>query len=80
MTVTEMLAALKSRGLSFVHIGKKLQVTPITVQRWAHGEFDPRYQQGKSLEGLYQSVMTEVAVDNGNEKAQNVRDENKDTP
>lgn len=80
MTVAEMIAELRARGKKLTDIGRRCQVAPITVQRWAHGEFDPRYQQGKALEGLYQSVVSQVSLDNGNEKAQNVRDENKDTP
>ena len=103
MTVAEMIAELRARGKKLTDIGRRCQVAPITVQRWAHGEYDPRYQQGKALEGLYRSVISEardsegvpdfrnpmeqhttvvsqVSLDNGNEKEENVRDENKDTP
>lgn len=74
MTVAEMLGELKARGLSYVHIGAKLQVSAITVRRWAHGDFDPRYQQGKALEGLHQSV-TQVCLDSGGQQAQKAQNE-----
>lgn len=75
MTDAEMIAELRARGLTCAQIARHLQVSPVTVRRWARGEWTQRYQQRKALEGLYNSVRAEMSVDNKKEEVQNVRHE-----